>query len=232
MRVYKDSKCPECIICLFFLCACHWVQFFRSGYNIQAAVREICAGTVLIFTIFSGSRFWNPLLLLWAVAILFWNRFHNYTSFILVLISISIEPKTKKPYLLIYAALTFCAMYIYKDSYTHLVIHGIGCAFFYTVFDRVNRLILLYRNELSFIHSKNRELIKEIEELKKYKKKELNLTQEERDILEELCNGKEVKEIDIYSQNTVYVKIREARKRNNCLTNDELKSRFLSEKNQ
>lgn len=229
MRVYKDRKSAECIICLMFLCTCHWVQFFRSGYNVQAAVRGICAGVVLLFTLFTGKKYWNPLLFIWAIAIMFWNRFTNYTSFILILIAIFINPKTKIPYVLIYSTIVLSAMIFYKDTYTHLLIHGIGCMFFYTVFSTINKKYELYKKELEFLHEQNRELRQQVNDLQKYKSDKLNLTQDEKDIIFELCNGKEVKEIDIYSQNTIYVKLREARKRNNCLTNDELKARFTAE---
>ena len=53
----------------------------------------------------------------------------------------------------------------------------------------------------------------------------LKLTPDEEKILEQLCKGREVKELE-WSENTVYKKLREARNRNNCLTNDELKTKF------
>lgn len=228
MKSLKDKKVCECLICLLFLTVCHWVQFFRSGYNIQAGIRGICSGVALIITFFTGRKFWNPILFAWAMAILYWNRFHNYTSFIMILIAIWLNPKTRFPYLLCYSIGVFISLILYKDTFTHILIHGVGCAFFYTLFAAMYHIIQYFKRVIIFLHHENRKLRSENQELKKLKKDKLILNPDEEEIIKELLTGKEVKELDIYSQNTIYTRLRAARNRNGCKNNEELKARYGS----
>ncbi len=57
-------------------------------------------------------------------------------------------------------------------------------------------------------------------------KRKLDLTVDETSILEELSNGKQQKEIEQFSQNTVSRKLKKARERNGVATTDELIKRF------
>lgn len=219
----------ECTICLLFLTACHWVQFVRSGFMIQPCIRGIFAAVALILTFFTGHKFWNPLLFVWAIAILYWNRFNNYTSFILILIAIWLNPKTKIPYLLVYALGVLACLVLYEDTYTHLIIHAFGCIFFYCIFATMYHIVRYLEKIIRFLHKENRRLRQENQELKKLKREKLVLNPDEIEILTELCAGKEIKELDIYSQNTIYTRLREAKNRNGCINNDELKARFITD---
>lgn len=234
-KFLKEKKVVDCIICLLFLTICHWVQYFRSG-QVQAEVRGICSFVALIVTLFSGKKYWNPLLFIWAMAILYWNRFHNYTSFIMILVAIWFNPHTKLPYLLIYSLGVLISSILYKDTVTHIVIHALGCSFFYSIFAATYHILNYFKKIIRFLHTdvkklrqENINLKEEIQELKKLKKEKLVLTPDEELIIQELCAGKEIKEVDIYSQNTVYVRLREARNRNGCINNDELIARYKNE---
>ncbi|MCQ2577567.1 MAG: hypothetical protein MJ176_03435 [Treponema sp.] len=234
-KVLEDKYSIECIICMFFLSFSHFIQFFRSGFLVQPLVRGICSTVVFFVTLLSGRKHWNILLFLWAVAIMFWNRFSNYTSFILILISL-FDSKAKWVYLFIYEVLVIVLCVIHRDTFTHYIIHNIGCAFFYACYYYFVKFVNFQKNKISFLHGENARLRQENKILKKNileyeerKQKKLELTQDEYSIIFELCEGKEIKEIEMFSQNTVYVKLREARKRNNCLTNEELKTRFKAD---
>lgn len=226
-NVLKDKKVYECLIGLFFLTISHWVQFFRSGYNIQPEIRAICSGVALIITFFTGKKYWNPILFVWAIAILHWNRFHNYTSFIMILIAIWLNPKTKYFYLLVYSIGVLISMIIYKDTFTHLIIHFVGCTFFYSIFAAMYHVVQYLKKIIRFLHTENRKLRKENQELKKLKKERLILNPDEIEIISALCAGKEIKEIELYSSNTIYTRLRDARERNGCINNEELKARFI-----
>lgn len=85
-----------------------------------------------------------------------------------------------------------------KDPY-HLFVHFIGCV----------------------------ALILTVQKLKIYlSKKKLILTNDERIILEELKKGKRQKEIKQFSENTVCNKLKEARKRNDLTSTEELLNNF------
>lgn len=238
-KIIQDKRNIECIICLFFLSFSHFIQYFRSDFMLQPLIRGIFATTAFIFTFFTGKKYWNILLFAWAVSIMYWNRFSNYTSFILILISLFFNPETKWLYIFLYEVLVIVFCILYRDTFTHFIIHNIGCFFFYTCYCAVNKLIDFLRNKIDFLHKEtiklrqeNKELQKIIQENEMKKQKRLDLTDEEFRIISELCDGREIKQIDICSQNTVYVRLREARRRNNCVTNEELKTRFIADNQQ
>lgn len=56
----------------------------------------------------------------------------------------------------------------------------------------------------------------------------LDLKEDEIRILQELAKGKQQKEIDFYSHVTVSKKLKEARERNNCISTDELVTKYKS----
>ena len=58
------------------------------------------------------------------------------------------------------------------------------------------------------------------------KPNKLNLTEDEKKILDELAKGKIQKEIDLFSQQTISQKIKNARERNMCETTGELVEKF------
>ncbi|MCQ2086672.1 MAG: hypothetical protein MJZ37_01150 [Bacilli bacterium] len=234
-KFLKEKKVVDCIICLLFLTICHWVQYFRSG-QVQAEIRGICSFVALIVTLFSGKKHWNPLLFIWAMAILYWNRFHNYTSFIMILVAIWINPKTKLPYLLIYSLGVLISSILYKDTVTHIVIHALGCSFFYSIFAATYHILNYFKKIIRFLHAdvkklreENRILKERLQEIEKAKKPKLDLTPDEATIISELCAGKEIKELLFWSPNTIYTRLREARERNGCINNDELKSRYITD---
>lgn len=228
-KFLRERNIIDGLICLAFLTACHWIQFSQSSL-IQAAIRGICTTIAFFVTLFTGRKYWNPLLFVWALAILYWNRFINYTSFIMILIAIWLNPKTKFPYLLTYSCGVLVSLFLYKDSFSHLIIHFFGCFFFYAIFSGMYHIVQYREKVIHFLHEENRRLRKENQELRKLKKNKLNLTPDEATIISELCAGKEIKELDyLWSQNTIYTRLREARERNGCINNEELKSRFNTE---
>ena len=58
----------------------------------------------------------------------------------------------------------------------------------------------------------------------------LNLTDSERQILDLKLQGKQQKEIDLYSQQTISAKMKSARERNLCETTEELMAKYAKEK--
>lgn len=56
--------------------------------------------------------------------------------------------------------------------------------------------------------------------------KPLNLEPDEEKIISELAKGKLQKEIDLFSHVTISKKLKEARERNNCISTDELVTKY------
>lgn len=91
-----------------------------------------------------------------------------------------------------YFVSVFAVAYLHNKSPYHLFAHFIGCVMLVlTVYK------LKHRNDKSIVIHK-----------------ELELTNDERLILEELKKGKKQKEIELFSPNTVTEKLKQARKRN------------------
>lgn len=201
IEMKKDRLLLHSILAVAILAACHWIQYVKSGQMLQPLVRAVFATVYVAVAIFTGRRFWSMILFSWAMALLYFNRFYNYTSFVMILIAAGFRPKYEKPYLMLYSMGVIACLWAYHDSWTHLAIHCGGCYFFYMV----------YRSAMDRL---------------KNSRKILELEPAERQILQALANGKQQKEIDFYSKNTVTKKLNNARIRNGCTTTGELLARF------
>ena len=200
----NDRLLLKSVICVAVLSMCHWIQFVNSGYRVQPLVRAICATTYVITAIVFGKKSWPIALFVWAMILVYFNRFYNYTSFIMMLIAIGRNKSLKFPCIYFYFIAVIVCLYLYKDTYTHLLIHAGGCYFFYNV----------YLEIMNFIEPNQ---------------VPLKLTSEEEDILSQIAEGRGIKSVSGYSQNTIYDKLKAARKRNGCLFNKELKERYIKE---
>lgn len=201
----KDKIIVKSIIICLFLSACHWVQFFRSGCMIPPLVHAVMSTFFIIFTSILGRKCWNIYIFVWALSILYFGRFNNYTSFIMVLIAIGINRKTKSLYIVCYAVAVLVCLIIYRDTYTHAIIHAGGCMFFYNI--------------AGYVYSR----------LDVKESRPLELTEDEKIIIEKRLQGYEFKEIEEFSENTCFIKLKNARTRNGIDQNWELIQRYKQE---
>lgn len=197
----SDRLLLRSIFAVALLAFCHWIQWYRSGYMMQPLIRAVCASIYVILATFTGRRLWSWMLFIWAMSLVYFNRFCNYTSFIMILIAIGFKPRLKSPFIAIYVMIVTVCLYLYKDSWTHFVIHFLGCYFFYQIF-----LYAMQRLQ--------------------HEKKILDLEPQERQILQALANGKQQKEIEFLNKNTVTKKLNNAKARNNCTSTGELLAIF------
>lgn len=197
----SDRTLLRSIFAVALLAFCHWIQWYRSGYMIQPLIRAVCASVYVILATFTGRRLWSWMLFIWAMALVYFNRFCNYTSFIMILIAMSFRPRFKGPFIVLYGIAVAICLYLYKDSWTHFVIHYLGCYFFYLIYLHVMQRL-------------------------QHEKKILDLEPQERQILQALANGKQQKEIEFLNKNTVTKKLNNAKARNNCATTGELLAIF------
>ncbi|MCQ2081575.1 MAG: hypothetical protein MJZ11_07945 [Lachnospiraceae bacterium] len=194
----QDKKVLCTLGIAVLLVGLHLWQFIKSEYEIRALVNLIMTVVYIPVIILWGFEGVPYFLVAYAAIYLPLEEFDNYTSLFLLFSATSLKRKLK--YLFIpYIIETIVCYMINGYEISHLCISCLFILFFYEI----------------FLHIQDKHADVQY----------LELTIDEEKILEQLCRGREVKELE-WSENTVYKKLREARHRNNCLTNDELKTRF------
>lgn len=130
--------------------------------------------------------------------------FNNYTALFLLCIVIMIKPKIKYIAIVLYFASASLAFSLNGESVFHFLIHIVRTIWFFgTVFFVVDN---------------------------QFERKKLVLYEDEIKILKQLCSGKIYqKEVEGFSENTVYRKLKAARERNGNLTREQLIELFKKE---
>lgn len=161
-----------------------------------------CAVISLMIFLF-GRKGLSYGLVVFACALVYINNFYNYATIFFMLIAIGANPKIKKFAPWIYLLNVVVAYTIKRLGIIPFLIHCTYITMFYTKINYVFK-----------VHTPDK----------------LNLTEDERKILDELAAGKLQKEIELFSQQTISQKIKNARERNLCETTSELISMYLTEK--
>ena len=141
-------------------------------------------------------------LMIFACTLVYINNFYNYATIFFMLVAMGANPKLKKVAPFIYLVNVFIAFTLKRLGIVPFVIHV--------------TYIYMFQTKLQYVFKIN-------------KPNKLNLTDDERKILDELKAGKMQKEIDIYSQQTISAKIKSARERNLCETTNELMTQYRLE---
>ena len=179
----------------------HLVYSFRTDHW-QCYVRAgFCFFIALSIFLFQRKGF-SVSILIYAYTLLYFNNFYNYTSFVFLIFAIITTPKLTVPALIAYAANLIPALVYRQNEIPAMGIHALNCTWV-----------------VAFI---------EFAVLKKTGKT-LNLTDDERLVLEELSEGKLQKQIEAFSQNTVTKLLKCAQERNRCRTKQELLNRYILE---
>ena len=144
-------------------------------------------------------------LMIFACTLVYINNFYNYATIFFMLVAMGANPKLKKVAPFIYLVNVFIAFTLKRLGIVPFVIHV--------------TYIYMFQTKLQYVFKIN-------------KPNKLNLTDDERKILDELKAGKMQKEIDIYSQQTISAKIKSARERNLCETTNELMTQYRLEVNE
>lgn len=182
----------------FFL---HLYQFYDSGFLTQPIIRAgFCVLYILSVFIWGrkGSYF---VLFLNANYLALTMDFQNYTAFIIIALLGMLIPKHKYHLFLVYLADVIVVATLHDKTPVHIAIHLLNCTVLYYV--------------LYFLMKPTTQ------------KKKLNLTLDETLILDELLQGKQQKEIERFSQNTVTNKLKQAKMRNGIPTTEELLKIYL-----
>lgn len=123
--------------------------------------------------------------------------FNNFSALLVVFVAAMMKPKFEIPGIILYLITVTVAFVLNEESLLLFLIHVVRTLWFFVAF--------IYAMSLRFGHS------------------ELVLYEDEKRILDQLLDGKMYqKEVEGFSENTVYRKLKAARERNNCATRDEL----------
>lgn len=175
-----------------------FVEGFSIGVYAYVGITALYLPLSLIFkrNVFVWYQIAYSLVLVFILAFYKTCLFNNFTAFFILSLAICLYPKIKISGIIIYSIAALVAFLINDESILHLLIHGIRCMYFYG-------------------------LIKYITQ-NKYTKKQLDLTEDETHILRELASGKQQKEIKRFHKNTVSLKLKDAKERNNINSTPEL----------
>ncbi len=141
--------------------------------------------------------------MIYACVLIYINNFYNYATIFFVLVAMGADPKLKKVAPLVYLLNVFIAYTMKRLGITPFSIHLVYCLMFYT---KIGYVFAIHKPEV------------------------LNLTQDEKNILEELAKGKLQKEINLYSQQTISGKLKNARERNLVETTADLVMKYKTQK--
>ena len=159
-------------------------------------------GLIALGIFFFGRKGLAFALMIFSCALVYINNFYNYATIFFMLIAIGANPKLRKVAPIVYIINVFIAFTSKRLGITPFAIHLIYCVMFYT---KINYVFA--------VHKPSR----------------LNLTDDERKILDELLAGKMQKEITLFSPQTITAKIKSAKERNLCDTTPELLTMYSAE---
>ena len=166
-------------------------------------LRAGVCGLIALGIFFFGRKGLAWSLMIFACTLVYINNFYNYATIFFMLVAMGADPKLKKVAPFIYLINVFVAYTMKRLGITPFMIHLIYCVMFYT---KINYVFAIHKPE------------------------KLNLTDSERQILDLKLQGKQQKEIDLYSQQTISAKMKSARERNLCETTEELMMKYAKEK--
>lgn len=199
----KDNKVLISVMLVSVLVLLHTWQFIRSDFNIKALVNLAVSVAYIPIVMICGLKAVPLFLACYGLIYIPFESFDNYTSLFLLFSAISINRKLKG-LIWVYLIETLICYIIKGFQISHIAITACYIIYMWNVY------IIIQNKRL------------EVEKL--------TLTDDEVHILNQLLDGKEIKEVVGFSQNTVYKKLRSARERNDCITNDELILRYKNQK--
>lgn len=144
-------------------------------------------------------------ILLWAAAFEDTYLYNNYTALFIVCLVIMIQPKVRIPAIIFYFAAVSVLFAMNEEFIYHYFIHIVRSIWYIGIVEYILK--------------------------DKFRRKKLVLYEDEKIILDQMCEGKVYqKEVEGFSENTIYRKLKAARERNGNLTRDQLVEAYRNEK--
>lgn len=198
----NDKKLSLIFFLHLLLIGLHVYENYVGDIEYHWYIRAGGCGLISFCIFFFGRKGLAWALMIYACVLVYINNFYNYATIFFMLVAIGADPKLKKVAPFIYITNVFIAFTMKRLGITPFSIHLVYCVMFYT---KIGYVFAIHKPET------------------------LNLTHDEKLILEELAKGKMQKEIDLYSQQTISGKLKNARERNLLETTADLVQKFKNE---
>ena len=199
----NDKELLEIMFWHSVLIGLHCWEYYKNGTQYYWYLRAGGCGIIALFIFFFGRKGLSYGLVVFSCGLLYVNNFYNYATIFFMLTAIGANPKLRKSVLWIYFINVIISFSLKNISITGFVIHLV--------------YIRVFNKKINYVFAVN-------------KPDKLNLTDSERQILDLKLQGKQQKEIDLYSQQTISAKMKSARERNLCETTEELMAKYAKEK--
>ena len=199
----NDKELLVIFLLHLLLIALHVYENFVGNIEYHWYLRAGGCGLIVLGIFFFGRKGLAFALLIYSCVLIYINNFYNYATIFFMLIACGANPKMKKFAQFAYLINVFVAFTLKRLGIVPFVIH---CVYIY-----------MFKTKLQYVFKVN-------------KPAKLNLTDDERKILDEKLAGKMQKEIELFSQQTITQKLKNARERNLCETTEELMAKYAQEK--
>ena len=195
----NDKKLALIFLLHLLLIALHIYENYVGSIEYHWYLRAGGCAVISLGIFFFGRKGLAYGLMIFSCTLVYINNFYNYATIFFMLIAIGANPKLKLVAPWIYLVNVFIAFSLKRFGITPFIIHIIYCIMFYI---KINYIFEIHKPE------------------------KLNLTEDEKAILTELAKGKLQKEVDLFSQQTISHKLKNARERNMFDTTAELVENF------
>ena len=195
----------QLLIILFLhllLIGLHFYENYVGTIEYHWYLRAGGCGLIALGIFFFGRKGLAYGLLIFSCTLVYVNNFYNYATIFFMLIAVGANPKLKRIAPWIYLTNVIISFTLKNLNIVAFCIHIV-----YT---------FMFDIKINYIFAVNRP-------------EKLNLTDDERKILNELAKGKLQKQIDFCSEQTVSAKVKAARERNLCDNTNDLVNKYKAE---
>ena len=198
----NDSELLKIFLLHIFLIGLHFYEYKTNCIEYYWYLRAGGCGVISLFIFLFGRKGLSYGLMLFSCTLIYVNNFYNYATIFFMLIAIGANPKLKKFAPWIYLINVVVSFSLKKLDIIAFLIHIV--------------YVFMFQIKINYVFAVN-------------KPEKLNLTEDEKLILAELAKGKLQKEIDLFSEQTITHKLKNARERNMCNSTGELVEKFKQE---
>lgn len=199
----NDKELCTILLLHLLLIALHVYENYVGNIEYHWYLRAGGCGLIALGIMLFGRKGLAYALLVYSCSLVYINNFYNYATIFFMLIAIGANPKMQKFAPWVYLVNVIISFTMKRLGIVPFLIHVVYIFMFYV--------------KIKYVFSVN-------------KPEKLNLTDDERKILDEKLAGKMQKEIELFSQQTITAKIKNARERNLCETTEELMAKYAKEK--
>ena len=202
LLLINDKDLLHIFLLHLLLIALHFYEYKTSSIEYHWYLRAGGCGVISLCIFLFGRKGLAYGLLIFSCSLVYINMFYNYATIFFMLIAIGANPKLKKVAPWIYLANVVISFDLKRLGIVAFLIHLV--------------YIKMFQIKMNYVFAINKPTV-------------LNLTDDEKAILSELAKGKLQKEIDLFSEQTITHKLKNARERNMCNSTAELLAKYTSE---